>query len=49
MLGLIGVLALAEPNLIAAHITKFTLNEAPAMYDKLRAGEVVGRAVVVPE
>jgi propanol-preferring alcohol dehydrogenase len=49
VLELMEVLALAERGLIAAHITKFSLDEAPAMYDKLRAGEVVGRAVVVPE
>ena len=48
VLELIEVLALAERGLIAAEITQFTLDEAPAMYDKLRAGEVVGRAVVVP-
>jgi propanol-preferring alcohol dehydrogenase len=48
VLELMEVLALAERGLIEAQITQFTLNEAPAMYDKLRAGKVVGRAVVVP-
>jgi D-arabinose 1-dehydrogenase-like Zn-dependent alcohol dehydrogenase len=49
VLEAIEVLALVERGLIAAHITQITLDEAPRMYGKLRAGEVVGRAVVVPE
>lgn len=48
MTELIEVIALAKQGLIAAHVTSFGLDEATAVYDKLRAGEIKGRAVVVP-
>lgn len=42
------VLALAERGLVRAHVTTFGLDEAAGAYERLRAGEVDGRAVIVP-
>ena len=42
------VLALAEAGRVKAQIDRFTLDEAPAAYQALRAGELAGRAVIVP-
>ena len=45
---LIEVLDLAARGLVMPEITTFSLDEAPEAYRKLAAGEVDGRAVVVP-
>jgi propanol-preferring alcohol dehydrogenase len=42
------VVALAQAGRIRAHVERFTLAEANLAYEKLRAGEIRGRAVVVP-
>lgn len=42
------VIALARAGRITAHVERFTLADAAAAYDKLRAGHVQGRAVIVP-
>ncbi|MCC6987826.1 MAG: NAD(P)-dependent alcohol dehydrogenase [Acidobacteria bacterium] len=46
---LMEVLALAEAGRIRAHVEKFTLANATDAYDKMRRGELRGRAVIVPE
>jgi propanol-preferring alcohol dehydrogenase len=45
---LADVIALARAGRISAHVERFTLAEAPAAYEKLRAGRIQGRAVIVP-
>lgn len=45
---LMEVLALAESGRIAADVERFDLGEAPTAYQKLAAGELSGRAVIVP-
>jgi alcohol dehydrogenase, propanol-preferring len=45
---LVEVLALAARGLVWPHVTTFGLDEAVEVYRRLRAGEVDGRAVVVP-
>jgi len=42
------VLALARTGRIAAHVQRFSLDEAPSVYERLAAGEIEGRAVIVP-
>ncbi|MGH9348295.1 MAG: NAD(P)-dependent alcohol dehydrogenase [Vicinamibacterales bacterium] len=42
------VLALARAGRITAHVERFSLVDAQAAYEKLRAGQVQGRAVIVP-
>lgn len=42
------VLDLARRGLVRAHVERFSLDQAPAAYEKLAAGEVDGRAVIVP-
>jgi len=42
------VIALARAGRISAHIEKFPLNSAPVAYEKLQAGKLQGRAVVLP-
>jgi len=42
------VLALAQAGMITPHVTRFSLDEAPAVYERLAAGEIEGRAVIVP-
>ena len=42
------VLALAEAGMIKPHIETFPLSEAPQVYERLAAGEIEGRAVIVP-
>ena len=42
------VIALAERGLIRAEIERVGLDEAAAAYERLAAGEVSGRIVVVP-
>ncbi len=45
---LVEVLDLAARGLLLPEITTFPLEEAPAAYAQLAAGEIAGRAVVVP-
>jgi len=45
---LIEVLALAERGLISADVERYTLDDAPEAYRAMAAGELHGRAVVVP-
>ncbi len=45
---LVEVLELAARGLLHPDITRFTLEDAPEAYRRLAAGEVTGRAVVVP-
>ena len=45
---MIEVLALARSGAIHIEVERFSLAEATKAYDKLRAGRIRGRAVVVP-
>jgi propanol-preferring alcohol dehydrogenase len=42
------VIALARAGAISAHVETFRLTDAARAYEKLRAGQVKGRAVIVP-
>ena len=42
------VIALARAGRISAHIEKFPLSNAPVAYEKMQAGKLQGRAVVLP-
>jgi propanol-preferring alcohol dehydrogenase len=42
------VIALARAGRIGAHVERFSLDEASTAYERLHAGELRGRAVVVP-
>jgi propanol-preferring alcohol dehydrogenase len=45
---LMEVIALAERGLIRPHVTRFPLDEAAGVYERLARGEIEGRAVVTP-
>jgi propanol-preferring alcohol dehydrogenase len=45
---LMEVLALAEQGKISVHTESFTLRQAPEVYQRLREGQIAGRAVVNP-
>ena len=45
---LVEVLDLARAGLISARVERFDLPGAPAAYEKLRDGEINGRAVIIP-
>ncbi|MEU1268347.1 NAD(P)-dependent alcohol dehydrogenase [Streptomyces sp. NPDC005799] len=45
---LLDVVALARQGLVSCHVETFSLEEAPAAYERLHAGEISGRAVVLP-
>lgn len=45
---LMEVIALTQSGRIRAHVERCTLADAPAVYDRMRAGELAGRAVIVP-
>ena len=45
---LFEVIALAQAGKIRARVQRFSLDDAPQAYEKMRAGELHGRAVVVP-
>ncbi|HEX6236561.1 MAG TPA: NAD(P)-dependent alcohol dehydrogenase [Acidimicrobiales bacterium] len=45
---LIELLELARRGSVRAHVEQHPLDEAPVVYEKLHAGEVSGRAVIVP-
>src|SRR5690606_36869980 len=42
------VLAMARSGIITPHISRFDLDEAPSVYERLAAGDIEGRAVIVP-
>jgi len=48
-LELMHIVALAEAGKLQSHVTKYDLSDVQTAIDKLRAGEIVGRAVVVPD
>jgi len=48
-LELIHLVALAEAGKLQSHVTRYDLSNVQTAIDKLRAGEIVGRAVVVPD
>ncbi len=48
-LELIQLVALAEAGIINPHITRYPLSEVETAFEKLRKGEIVGRAVIVPD
>jgi propanol-preferring alcohol dehydrogenase len=45
---LADVIALARAGRIRAHVDRFALTDAKAAYDRLRAGQLKGRAVIIP-
>ncbi len=45
---LMELIGLAEAGLIAPHTTRFALDDVEVALQKLAAGEITGRAVVVP-
>ncbi|MFF4503648.1 NAD(P)-dependent alcohol dehydrogenase [Streptomyces sp. NPDC001401] len=45
---LIEVVELARQGLVSSHVETFTLDEAPTAYERLHAGDINGRAVVLP-
>ena len=45
---LVEVIALARAGRIRAHVDRFPLGDAKLAYDRLRAGQLNGRAVVIP-
>ena len=46
---LVELLALAEAGRVHAHVQRFALADAPRAYAALAAGELTGRAVIVPD
>jgi D-arabinose 1-dehydrogenase-like Zn-dependent alcohol dehydrogenase len=42
------VIALAQAGRIRAHVERFSLTDVQQAYDRLRAGQLHGRAVVIP-
>jgi alcohol dehydrogenase, propanol-preferring len=42
------VLAMARAGLITPHVQRYPLDEAPQVYERLAAGDIDGRAVIVP-
>ncbi|MET7682547.1 NAD(P)-dependent alcohol dehydrogenase [Streptomyces sp. NPDC005423] len=45
---LVEVLALARSGAVSVHTQTFSLDEAPLAYERLHAGEITGRAVILP-
>ena len=43
------VLALARAGAVEVRVETYGLDEAPVAYERLHAGKVNGRAVIVPE
>jgi propanol-preferring alcohol dehydrogenase len=43
------VIAMARERRIHAETTEFPLEQAAAVYGKLKAGQIAGRAVLVPD
>lgn len=46
---LMEVIAMARDGRIHAETTEFPLDQAVEVYDKLKAGQIVGRAVLIPD
>jgi len=46
---LVEVIALARAGRIRAHVDRFALADAKTAYERLRAGQLKGRAVIIPE
>jgi len=46
---LMEVIAMARNDRIHAETTEFPLEQADAVYEKLKAGQITGRAVLVPQ
>ncbi|MGS2811137.1 zinc-binding dehydrogenase [Nocardia sp. MW-W600-9] len=44
----IEVLDIARRGEVSVHVETFTLDEAPLTYERLHAGQITGRAVIVP-
>jgi propanol-preferring alcohol dehydrogenase len=42
------VIALARAGRITAHIERFPLSDVKTVYDRLRAGQIQGPAVIIP-
>ncbi|MCZ1006309.1 NAD(P)-dependent alcohol dehydrogenase [Streptomyces lydicus] len=45
---LVEVLALARSGAVSVHTETFSLDDAPLAYERLHAGEIIGRAVILP-
>lgn len=45
---LMEVIALADSDAVQCHVQRFGLDEAPGVYTAMAAGELTGRAVIVP-
>jgi propanol-preferring alcohol dehydrogenase len=43
------VIAMARAGRIHAEITEFPMGQAIEVYDQLKAGQIKGRAVLIPE
>ncbi len=48
-LELMQVVSLAEAGLIRPHLTRYRLSEVETAFEKLRSGQIAGRAVIVPD
>lgn len=46
---LMEVIVMARDGRIHADTTEFPLEQAVAVYDKLKAGQITGRAVLIPD
>ena len=46
---LMEVIAMARDGRIHAETTEFPLDQAVEVYDKLKAGQITGRAVLIPD
>jgi propanol-preferring alcohol dehydrogenase len=46
---LMEVITMARNGRIHAETTEFPLEQADAVYERLRAGQITGRAVLVPQ
>ena len=46
---LIEVIAMAADGRIQAEMSEFSLEQAVEAYDKLKAGQITGRAVLIPD
>lgn len=46
---LMEVIAMARDGRIHAETTEFPLDQAVEVYEKLKAGQITGRAVLIPD
>ena len=44
-----AVIAMARDGRIRAETTEYPLDQAVEVYDKLKAGQITGRAVLIPD